>query len=176
LLSGDNDSEKSKLVALFNGELLFNQTPQDKLDYIKEIQKSGRKTIMIGDGLNDSGALMQSEIGIAVTDDINNFSPACDVILKGNSFILFDAFLDYCKNTRLIINTSFALSILYNIIGLYFAVTSQLQPVVAAILMPASSVSIVLLTTAMSSLLAVKIRRSYCTISKIKTDIYQPKY
>lgn len=171
LLSGDNDSEQLTLKNLFNSELLFNQSPQDKLNYIKTLQNKGKRVIMTGDGLNDAGALKQSDVGIAVTDNINNFSPACDVIMDGNSFGYFDALLDYCKKNKLIINISFVISIVYNVIGLYFAVQGQLKPVIAAILMPVSSISIVLFTTGMSSLLSFKLKRIALKLNKHqKTD------
>lgn len=159
LISGDNDSEQYKLKNLFHSDLHFNQSPQNKLDFIKHLQDQGKKVIMIGDGLNDAGALKQSHVGIAITDNINNFSPACDVIMNGGSFGYLNLLLDYCKKTKLIINTSFVVSILYNIVGLYFSVQGQLSPVIAAILMPISSISIVLLTTGLSSLFAYKLER-----------------
>ncbi len=158
LLSGDNASEYDKLKPLFNAGLLFGQSPQDKLNYIQSVQQEGRKVIMIGDGLNDAGALKQSDVGIAVSDNVNNFSPACDVIMKGDSLGYLDTLLAYCKKNRQIINLSFVISILYNIIGLYFAVRGELRPVIAAILMPVSSVSIVLFTTGMSSLFSMKLK------------------
>ena len=171
LLSGDNDSEQLTLKSLFNSELLFNQSPQDKLNYIKTLQNKGKRVIMTGDGLNDAGALKQSDVGIAVTDNINNFSPACDVIMDGNSFGYFDVLLDYCKKNKPIINISFVISIVYNVIGLYFAVQGQLKPVIAAILMPVSSISIVLFTTGMSSLLSFRLRHTASKLNKHpKTD------
>ncbi|MDP1803107.1 MAG: heavy metal translocating P-type ATPase metal-binding domain-containing protein [Bacteroidota bacterium] len=160
LLSGDNDAEQNNLKSNFNSELLFDQTPQQKLDYIKALQDSGHKVIMVGDGLNDAGALQQSNVGIAITDNVNNFSPACDVIMSGKSFSYFDLLLSYCKYNKLIINISFVISVLYNIVGLYFAVQDKLQPVIAAILMPVSSVTIVLFTTGMSSLFAYKLKKA----------------
>lgn len=160
LISGDNDSERNNLSPLFNGDLLFNQTPQGKLNYVKKLQQQGKNVMMIGDGLNDAGALKQSNVGIAITDNINNFSPACDVIMEGKNFFLLGLLLEYCRKTKNIINVSFIISILYNIVGLYFAIQGQLQPVIAAILMPVSSISIVLLTTGLSSLFAYKLRAS----------------
>lgn len=171
LLSGDNDSEQLKLKKWFASDLRFNQSPQDKLNYIHMLQTRGKTVIMMGDGLNDAGALKQSDVGIAVTDNINNFSPACDVVMDGNSFSYLDALLEYCKQNKRIINMSFVISIIYNLIGLYFAVQGQLKPVIAAILMPVSSVSIVLFTTGMSSLLSFRLKSAASKTNKAhKTD------
>lgn len=160
LVSGDNEAEQPYLSKLFGNKatLQFNRKPQDKLDYIKELQSKGHKVIMIGDGLNDAGALRQSDVGIAVTDNVNNFSPACDAILSGGSFGSLNKLLNYCGKSKTIILWSFVISILYNIIGLYFASRAELEPVIAAILMPASSISILLFTTGMSSLLGLRLK------------------
>lgn len=156
LLSGDNNAEKNSLSKIFpvKENLHFDQKPQDKLHYIENLQKNKNKVIMIGDGLNDAGALLQSDAGISVSDDTNTFSPSCDAILDGASFSKLNAFLSFSKSGKKIIIASFILSLLYNMIGLYFAVRGELSPVIAAILMPASSISIVLFTTLSSSLLA----------------------
>lgn len=166
LLSGDNNSEYDKLKDLFDSKLLFDQSPQNKLDHIKALQAQNTGVIMVGDGLNDAGALKQSNVGIVVADNINNFSPACDVIMDGRSFKYLDLLLNYCRFNKVIINTSFVISILYNVVGLFFAVQGQLEPVIAAILMPASSISIVLFTTGMSSLFAIKLKKSGLNIEQ----------
>ncbi len=160
VLSGDHDSEREVLQYLLGdrAELHFKQSPEDKLEKIKSLQESGKKVMMIGDGLNDAGALRQSDIGIAVTDHANYFSPACDVIMDGSVFHKLYDFIRFSKTSKNIIIASFVISILYNIVGLYFAVQGSLSPVIAAILMPASSISIVLFTTLSSSLAARKLR------------------
>lgn len=149
ILSGDNEGEKRRLQTLLpaNTQLRFHQKPEDKLEYIKRLQQEKQVVMMIGDGLNDAGALAQSDVGIAVSEDINVFSPACDAILDASSFHLLPDFIDASKYAVRIIKWSFLLSLIYNITGLYFAVTGQLQPVIAAILMPLSSISIVIFTT-----------------------------
>ena len=149
LISGDNDSELPTLKGYFgpDSELLFNQTPHDKLNFIKNKQRQGHKVMMMGDGLNDSGALKQSDVGIAVADDINNFSPACDGIIEASAFSKLHLLLKFCKQSVDVIKTSFILSLLYNLVGLYFAVQGNMSPLVAAILMPISSVTILLFTT-----------------------------
>jgi len=161
VLSGDNDSEKENLRKIFGPAvpLQFNQSPQQKLDHIKKLQSQtvrhkNKKVLMLGDGLNDAGALMQSDAGIAVSDNTAQFSPACDAILDSANVQLLDKFIAYARSGKAIVSASFILSILYNIVGLSFAVQGILSPMVAAILMPASSISIVLLVTALSSLSA----------------------
>jgi Cu+-exporting ATPase len=161
VLSGDNNSEEKQLRELFgtDADLLFRQSPQNKLDFIRLLQNYGRKIIMVGDGLNDAGALRQSNLGIVVSDDINNFSPACDAVLEGKQFSRLKTMIDYCRTQKKIIYGSFIVSVLYNIIGLYFAVQGSLSPVIAAILMPVSSVSIVVYTAVVSSLLAKDLQK-----------------
>ena len=149
LLSGDNASEKDRLterLPKLTG-MHFNQSPTDKLEFVKGLQDQGRNVLMVGDGLNDAGALAQSNVGIAVSEDINVFSPACDALLEASKLRQLMDYIIASKKAVSIIKLSFVLSLLYNIIGLYFAVTGQLAPVVAAILMPLSSISIVGFTT-----------------------------
>ncbi|MDB5203684.1 MAG: ATPase [Ferruginibacter sp.] len=158
VVSGDNDSEMQNLQYLFGTSvpLLFGQLPQDKLDYIRALQESRKRVLMIGDGLNDAGALMQANTGIAINDRHARFTPACDAILDAEKINQLPLFLAYAKSGRTIIAASFMLSILYNIVGLSFAISASLSPLVAAILMPLSSISIVLFVTITASLVARK--------------------
>jgi Cu+-exporting ATPase len=158
VLSGDNDREYNNLEKVFGEEatLSFNQSPQQKLDFIKKLQLDGKQVLMLGDGLNDAGALMQSQVGIAVTENSAQFSPASDAILDGNKVMLLDKFISFAKAGKNIVLASFILSILYNFVGLSFAVQGVLSPMIAAILMPASSISIVLFVSLLSSFIARK--------------------
>jgi len=158
VLSGDNDLEKDNLVKIFgrNANINFQQSPQQKLDYIKYLQKSNKHVLMLGDGLNDAGALMQSHVGTAVSENSAQFSPASDAILDGSKVSMLDKFISFARSGKTIVMASFILSILYNIVGLSFAVQGLLSPMVAAILMPTSSISIVLFVSLYSSFIARK--------------------
>ena len=158
VLSGDNDTEKENLARIFGTEtqLSFNQTPQQKLDFIKKLQQNRSHVLMLGDGLNDAGALMQSQVGFAVSDNAAQFSPASDAILDGSKVSLLDKFISFARAGKKIVLASFILSVLYNIVGLSFAVQGILSPMIAAILMPASSISIVLFVSLCTSFVARK--------------------
>lgn len=152
LLSGDNDrrSDSLKLIFPVRSTLLFNQSPVDKLSAIEKWQHQGKSVCMLGDGLNDAGALRKANLGIAVSDDINNFSPGCDAILDGEAFEKLPKFFSFAKDAVKVIHMSFVISLSYNIIGLSFAVQGTMSPLFAAILMPISTVTIISFTSLMT--------------------------
>lgn len=153
ILSGDNNREEAALRQVFpeNTDMIFNQSPKDKLKYIQSLQAQGQKVMMIGDGLNDSGALMQSDVGLVLSEDSNNFTPACDGILSAQIFHKFLKYLRYLNIARGIIIGAFIISVLYNTVGLYFAVRAELSPVIAAIIMPISSLTVMIYGIAVST-------------------------
>jgi Cu+-exporting ATPase len=104
--------------------------------------------------------LQQSDVGIAISDDLNNFSPASDAILDGHQFVHLPAFFELARWSRIIIWLSFLLSLMYNVVGLSFAVQGELSPVVAAILMPISSISIIVFTTVFVRIVSARLFRS----------------
>lgn len=149
ILSGDNASEENQLKELipqYSG-MAFNQSPEDKLNYIRDLQDKGMKVAMLGDGLNDAGALKQSNVGIAIADDTNSFTPSSDVIMDGEKVVKLDRYLNVCKGSIKIVKMTFIISFLYNIVGLSYAVTGHMHPLFAALIMPASSITVVSFTT-----------------------------
>ena len=148
ILSGDNKGEESFLKKSTEEKVIlnFDKTPQEKLQYIEQLQQQGKEVIMIGDGLNDAGALQQSNVGLAVADNSNYFTPACDGILDGKAVTHLDKLIILARSGKKIITAGFILSILYNIVGISYAAQGSLSPMIAAILMPASTISIIILT------------------------------
>ncbi len=156
LLSGDNDAEKGHLMPVFGDErsLHFRQSPAGKLEYIKKLKDAGKKILMVGDGLNDAGALKESHVGITIADNVYHFSPACDGILDADRFGRLNTFISFSRTAMKIVYAGFTLSFLYNIIGISFAAAGLLTPLLSAILMPLSSVSAVAFATLATWLLA----------------------
>lgn len=152
VLSGDNDGEKEYLKTILPETtiLIFNQKPEQKLKFIEALQKDGKNVMMVGDGLNDAGALAQSNIGIALSENVNVFSPACDGIMDASQFQKLFHYIKYSKNAMKTIYMSFGLSLLYNAVGLTFALTGELSPLFAAIIMPMSAITIVSFVTILS--------------------------
>jgi Cu+-exporting ATPase len=158
LLSGDNDKERNNLKVYFKHDenMLFNQTPADKLNFIQSLQQQNKKVVMIGDGLNDAGALKAAHVGISVTENTAHFSPASDVIMDADVFLNFPKYFGFAKNTLTVIHISFVISLMYNIVGLSFAVQGTLSPLFAAVLMPISSVTVIAFTTLTTTFFAKK--------------------
>lgn len=149
LLSGDNAAERDVLTKRFGGgmELQFEQSPADKLAFVRGLQARGRHLMMVGDGLNDAAALRESNVGVSVVENTGAFSPASDAILEGSSLRRLDEMLWLARAGMRVVWVSIGLSLVYNVAGLTFAVAGQLSPLVAAILMPLSSVTVVAWTT-----------------------------
>jgi Cu+-exporting ATPase len=145
LLSGDNEKERQRFAGLYgpSGNVHFNQSPLHKLEFIRQLQAPGQTVMMVGDGLNDAGALKQSDVGVAVVESMGSFSPASDVIMSASMVPRLDAVLRFAKSSVRVVRISLLISILYNIVGLSFAARGLMSPVICAVLMPVSSVTVV---------------------------------
>ncbi len=159
LLSGDNEREAARFQKFFGerATLRFNQSPADKLNFIRELQQRGRKVMMVGDGLNDAGALKQAEVGVAVVEKIGIFSPASDVILDAAELPRLAKVLAFARSSARVVRVGFIISGLYNLVGVSIAASGLLAPIVCAILMPVSSATVVLFACGTTALLGRKL-------------------
>ncbi|HVY70842.1 MAG TPA: HAD-IC family P-type ATPase, partial [Verrucomicrobiae bacterium] len=160
LLSGDNEREAGKFREIFGAtaKLNFNQSPLDKLDFVQRLQQSGKRVMMVGDGLNDAGALRQSDVGVAVVEQAGAFSPASDVIVAADKVPFLQRVLEYSRAVCRVVRASFFISSIYNIVGISLAASGQLSPVICAILMPLSSVTVVAFACGMAAWLGRRAR------------------
>ncbi len=149
VLSGDNEKDKELLISIFpqNASIFFHQSPKDKLDYIEKLKNEGKKIMMIGDGLNDAGALGKSDVGVAVSEDIFRFTPSSDAIIEASKLYLLPSFISISQFSKIVLKSCLGFSVSYNIVGLSIAISGQMTPLVAAILMPISSITVVFLST-----------------------------
>jgi Cu+-exporting ATPase len=149
ILSGDNEKDKETLIKFFpkSTQMLFNQSPNSKSTYIENLKEKGKHVLMIGDGLNDAGALGKADVGIAVSEDIFRFTPSSDAILEASTLKILPQFLALSNYAKTVLKTCLSFSISYNLIGLSFAVSGTMTPLIAAILMPISSITVVGLST-----------------------------
>jgi Cu+-exporting ATPase len=162
LLSGDNEREAERFQTLFGRRaiLRFNQSPADKLNFIRELQARGRRVMMVGDGLNDAGALKQADVGVAVVEQIGVFSPASDVILDAEQLPQLARVLAYARAAARVVRAGFLISALYNLAGVGIAAAGLLAPIVCAILMPVSSITVVVFAGGATAWLGARILRS----------------
>ncbi len=159
VLSGDHEYDRSYLEKLFGDDtkMLFRQTPENKLALVQGLKDEGRRVLMIGDGLNDAGALKAADVGISVAEDVNTFAPACDGIVDAEHFPRLDRYMTFARASYIVVMVSFGISFLYNLAGLSFAVAGMLSPLVSAILMPVSSVTIVAFALLATSIAAKRV-------------------
>ena len=148
IISGDNEIDSEEIIENTAKEIpvKFRQLPNDKIDYIEKLKSENKNVLMIGDGLNDAGALLTAQFGLAVSENIANFSPSSEGILLAKEMGKLPEFMKISKLAMRTVIISYAISIIYNLIGFLFASQGTLSPLIAALLMPVSSVSVVVFT------------------------------
>lgn len=145
VITGDGEGEREKLKEIFSEEdnIFFKMDPFAKREHISALKTKGEKVMMVGDGLNDAGAIKESNVGVSISDDVFGFLPACDVILESEKFYKLPSLIEFSIKLKKFAIAGFVISFTYNLVGLTFAVQGFLSPLVAALLMPLSSITIV---------------------------------
>ena len=153
LISGDSPRILPKhWDRLFNAGQFYDRKPSEKAALLQGTSN----VLFIGDGLNDVEALSQASVGLSVIDGDLGYFPKSDGVIEADQLPLLHTHITYAKKMVATVKWSYGLSLLYNAVGLTFALSGQLTPVVAAILMPLSSVTVVLFVVAAANLRAPK--------------------
>lgn len=149
VVSGDKPKDYEVLKSIFPEKttFLFEQQPLQKKGFVDQLQASGNYVLMVGDGLNDAGALNSAFVGIALSEDLVRFTPASDAILKAQNLSHLSQYFRFIRDGKKFLKICFAFSICYNLTGIGFAVSGALTPFVATVLMPLSSITVVSLAT-----------------------------
>jgi len=159
LLSGDGPRDGQQIARWFppGSTVRFRQSPHDKKQYVEEM--SGHRSggvAMFGDGLNDAGALQSADIGIAVSENSGQFTPACDAILAGQSLHKLPQILKFVRSLPRVLYINLLFSVAYNLVGLSFALSGTLTPLLSAIFMPISSLTVLMSSVLLTRYLAYK--------------------
>ncbi len=148
LLSGDQTTDEVLFKDLEEPiNMHFNLSPTDKKNHIIRFNESGDVVAFIGDGLNDSEALEEAELGISVSEDEFRFTPKCDAIIESDKIKNLKSFFNFGFHAKRVLRICMYFSLTYNTFGITFAFLGYVTPLFAAILMPISSITIVLLST-----------------------------
>jgi Cu+-exporting ATPase len=143
LLTGDAQVDNALTTAFADAQVRTSCSPVDKTQFILDEQRAAHRVLMVGDGLNDAGALAQSDVGITVTETTAALTPASDAIMDAGSVARLPQFMLLTRRARRIVLASLMLSLCYNVVGVAFAVSGNMTPLFAAVLMPLSSVTVV---------------------------------
>ncbi|MEM1377286.1 MAG: heavy metal translocating P-type ATPase, partial [Pseudomonadota bacterium] len=144
ILSGDAASNVARVASKIGASnWRADCTPREKIDFIHEMQNAGRKTLMVGDGINDAPALAAGHVSMAPSSGSDVGRTAADfVFTRGNLDAVVEA-RDIALHARSLVRQNFALATVYNLIAVPIAMAGWVTPLVAAIAMSASSIVVV---------------------------------
>jgi len=145
LLSGDHSSAVKAVAQKVGIKTFFaHQKPQDKQGFLKHLQEQGRKTLMIGDGLNDTPSLATAHVGMTLASAADLTRVHADIILQNNHLLAAPLATKFASRVHHIIKMNFAFSIAYNSIAVPVAIAGYITPLLAALFMSTSSITVML--------------------------------
>lgn len=144
MLTGDHENTAKDIANKSGIEKYYaNQLPQDKINFIIELQKNNKSVIMIGDGINDAPALVQADIGLAISNATDISMEASDITLINSDIEIIPKLFELGKISNKTLKMNLLWAFLYNFITIPLAMSGVLKPIVAAASMAISSLIIV---------------------------------
>ncbi len=143
LASGDADAPVQRFArAMGIGAVHARQSPEDKLDLVRALQREGRIVAMVGDGLNDAPVLAGADVSLAIGDGAALAQRAADLVLSGSSLGGVPAAIELARRTRRIVRQNLAWAFGYNLLALPLAASGLVTPWLAALGMALSSLAV----------------------------------
>ena len=144
LLTGDRRSAARRIAAgLGDIEVIPEVLPEDKDRVITELQQSGQRVAMVGDGVNDAPALVRADVGIAMGSGTDVSIASADIVLMTSELKRVAEAAELSRRTLHTIRQNIGISIIYNLIMVPLAMAAILTPLMAAISMPISSLAVI---------------------------------
>ena len=151
IASGDSNSAVQKLGLAFGlpaSSCHSEMLPDDKLRLLQTLQNNPeRKVLMLGDGINDAPCLAKADVGIAVRGSVDMASASADVFFSNDYLCNVASLIDYSRYLKVSLEMALCASIAYNAIAVVFAATGHIHPLVAALIMPLSSITTLAIAT-----------------------------
>ena len=145
MLTGDNENVAKKVSSILGiSKFYAKQTPQSKASFIKELRKEEKIVVMVGDGVNDSVALSNADVAVAMGNSADISLQVSDIVLLNSSLYSLQESFVISKRTYKFIKQNLGISLVYNIVTIPFAMFGYVIPLVAALSMSLSSLLVVL--------------------------------
>jgi P-type Cu2+ transporter len=144
ILSGDNDARVQRTARQLDLTCVAGTRPADKIGHVEAFKRAGNKVLMVGDGLNDAPALRAADVSMAPASASDIGRNAADLIFLRESLLAVPQAITIAKAAGRLVRQNFALSIAYNVVAIPLAVLGGLTPLLAAIAMSLSSITVVL--------------------------------
>lgn len=143
ILSGDRSAAVDEVAKAAGIDVArANCLPEDKVDHISRLRDEGRTILMVGDGLNDTGALAAADVSLSPASALDAARVASDMVLLGQSFEVLPQAVHCARAARRRISENFKIATIYNIIAVPLAVIGLATPLIAALAMSSSSITV----------------------------------
>ncbi len=157
LLTGDNNSSANKISKeLGIKNINFNYSIEEKMNYIKKLQKKNKVVLMVGDGINDTLALGVSQVSISMGEGTNLAKIASDAVLLNNNLNMIPTTIIHSYKTKKIIIQNITWSLLYNILVLPLSVFGYIAPYFAVLGMSFSSLLVLINSLRLYKIMKIK--------------------
>jgi Cu2+-exporting ATPase len=145
ILSGDGLAPVSRVAAALGVTAYYaNQTPETKAAHIAQLQAQGRHVLMIGDGLNDTAALTSAHVSISPATALDAARVASDIVFLGQRLDSLIGIIALSQTAQRRIRENFQLASLYNVLAVPVAIAGFATPLIAALAMSLSSITVTL--------------------------------